>query len=570
MSSIDEVKSRIDIVELASEAGVKLHRSGRIYVCLAVGILLTACGQFTLGPLSTISPSPTVAEIAAIRTAAAATAYVQLTKIAAGATPTATVKSGLISRPTQLPLLELTKIPGLLGAALSIETLEPFNGHNLRRVTGWNYGFNGFEWMRTSHLRTSAIIGPKGSEGGFPPPSYPAAIDLNFGKAWIPKSASLSWSERLQKIIVAREDMVEIYNLDGKLEKAYPGSLLGISPSRTKMLFKDGTWFDLVSGKTVHFDWDQKYIDEYYPRPVWSESENRVYVCCHLYGDAKTGDSYIGRDEGRGRAGMYGLSNGVWILNDRYLMQGCCDNMLWGGPPTFFDVSTKTFHYLSELANIPMNTMDNEEANQCISWFISPNGKNVWLSCSDGGYLVDLTTFKSQAYFGYSITDIYWSADGKFAWVNADLYLKDIPIQILSVDSKELKPVPDKHNCDWWHPTDNILACLSNKGQTLSLLDARTMSTQKEIALPTAFREIVWSPKGEHIALLAQDGSLWQIDYPTLENLEQLTPAMAGSTPVQPRGTKPRVNEVAWSPDGASLAFIGGLDIYIVDTKSNP
>jgi DNA primase len=29
MSSIDEIKARIDIVDLASEAGVKLRRSGR-------------------------------------------------------------------------------------------------------------------------------------------------------------------------------------------------------------------------------------------------------------------------------------------------------------------------------------------------------------------------------------------------------------------------------------------------------------------------------------------------------------------------------------------------------------
>jgi tricorn protease-like protein len=59
---------------------------------------------------------------------------------------------------------------------------------------------------------------------------------------------------------------------------------------------------------------------------------------------------------------------------------------------------------------------------------------------------------------------------------------------------------------------------------------------------------------GDRMVFTATDGSLWKIDYPTLEALEQLTPAL------------PNVTQVNWSPDGNSIAFISGSDIYIVDT----
>jgi Tol biopolymer transport system component len=85
-------------------------------------------------------------------------------------------------------------------------------------------------------------------------------------------------------------------------------------------------------------------------------------------------------------------------------------------------------------------------------------------------------------------------------------------------------------------------------------MDVRTLSVQK-LSLPAAFREPVWSSEGNRIALVAEDGSLWQVDYPTLENLEQLTP------------TLPDVHAVNWSPDGDSIAFISGSDIYVVETN---
>jgi len=76
----------------------------------------------------------------------------------------------------------------------------------------------------------------------------------------------------------------------------------------------------------------------------------------------------------------------------------------------------------------------------------------------------------------------------------------------------------------------------------------------KEWELPSTFDNLIWSPDGSHIALIAKDGSLWQVDYPNLENFEQLT---------EPT---PDVRGVSWSPDDNSIAFVSGSDIYIVDT----
>ena len=101
---------------------------------------------------------------------------------------------------------------------------------------------------------------------------------------------------------------------------------------------------------------------------------------------------------------------------------------------------------------------------------------------------------------------------------------------------------------------DAMLAYFSEDQLTLSLLDAETM-TMQEVVLPVIGREIVWQPTGDHIAMIAEDGSLWQIDYPGLQTIEPLT---------QPR---PEVKNAAWSLDGTSLSFTNLVDIYIVDVN---
>jgi Tol biopolymer transport system component len=75
--------------------------------------------------------------------------------------------------------------------------------------------------------------------------------------------------------------------------------------------------------------------------------------------------------------------------------------------------------------------------------------------------------------------------------------------------------------------------------------------------LPSTFDGLIWSPDGDHIALIAKDGSFWRVDYPNMENFEQLTQPMSFTD----------VRDIIWSPDGTSIAFIKGTDIYIIDTN---
>jgi len=96
------------------------------------------------------------------------------------------------------------------------------------------------------------------------------------------------------------------------------------------------------------------------------------------------------------------------------------------------------------------------------------------------------------------------------------------------------------------------MAYLTKQNQTLNIIDAQDMSV-REWDLPSTVDDLIWSPDGNHLALVATDGSLWQVDYPQMKNFEQLTqPIPAGN--------------IQWSPDSKSIAFISGADIYIVDT----
>jgi hypothetical protein len=547
-----------------------MKNTTRISICLALGILLGACGQFTIRP-TTALPQPTATfstEVAAIHTVAAATAFVQLTEIAGSwtATPkpsvtptaTATLKPTAMLPtflpPNKMPTLEPTKIPGLLKSALSVETLDALNGHNLRRVTGWSYGFDGFEWMDTNHLLLYPIAGWTETQNfGTFAETYPAVINLGSKKTWIPELNKVKrrngfsnylprWSVQLGVLITSSQNIesqnsVFIYSPDGDLMKVYSGDLLGISPSTTKILIADDTWIDLTTGKIVDFAWYQNVggMDSFSFRPIWSPDETRVYACCYLYGDAKTGKSFgipydnitIDGKEVDKKSMDRPLYNsyGTWVLNDTYLLSQW--DAFYDSTPSFiplFDPAAKTYRNLNKLAGLPF---DFKGGPNCQRTYAPPGGRYVWVACYSGSYLVDLGTFKSQAYPHLLISSIEWSTDGKFAWVDG---VDDLNIQILSTSSKELKPLPANSQSLNWHPTDNILAYLSNKGQTLSLLDARTMVVQKEAALPVEIQQIVWSPDGKQIALLARDSSLWKIDYPKLDNLEQLTPATPNLT----------------------------------------
>lgn len=537
-------------------------------IFLIFGLQVAACNPFSSPTSTTIAwTTPTTSAARGVTPSPIAT-------VTSTSEPTQT----LGSTPTILPTIEPTRVRAMLNDALSLQRHQGINGHNLRQITGWNYGFRpgpcgGFKWLDSSHLLLYPTIGQeRAGEGGRTQDlaSQTVVIDLENGLNWLPhtneftsamKCDSVYWSRELGLLITPLEGGVETYTPDGEFVATYAeylGELIGVSPSGTKILVEDDNWIDLTNGKIIDFAWHQE-SDEfmYFPQPIWSSDETRIFTCCYHYGDARTSESYNFPHndmsiDGKKVDGALFISHGEWVKNDSYLLLQW--DFIYGSNPGFiplFDPVKRTLLDLNTLANIPseVNGLPN-----CQETSASPAGDYIWAECYTGNYLITLSSFESQEYPDYKNVDINWSADGRFALLES-YDMENNRLQILSVSSKELMPLPANpfvNGLPWWHPTDNVLAYISEDGQHLELLNAQNMSVQ-ELELPSAFLSIEWSPTGEHLALVAENGSIWQVDYPKLENLEQITPPLPG------------VDDVKWSPDGVSFAFVSGTDIYIVD-----
>ena len=532
------------------------------------------------------------------------------------------------------PTLNPTEIPGLLQRALVVEPPTPFNGHAIQRITGWTNGFHGVDWLDANHLSVHPIVGLMSIPSERMAPKTDAAVlNLRSKKFWIPFPGHTGphdggtalllplWSAQLGVMIAfPSENSTGIYSPDGVLISSYTGTLQDISPSVTKLLMADGTWIDLASGKMVKFTWkppaDKVYENTDVVSPKWSADETRVYTCCCHYGDARTGAS-LDMPSNHIKLDGKELDNfdffnmyGTWMLGGKYMLSqwnGVFDDKIGFVP--LFDPAAKTYINLNARLGIPYS-LTTVGATYCNRADASPDGRYVWMRCADSSYLVDLATFASHAYPNFVLTDIEWSPDGKFALVTGtDQYFSQVPRKIVSVASGELKPAPD---CSYdWAEDGHLLYCYD---QQLTFVDAKTLTVQAQADLPAdiwsvgwsldgkrlmlwtkdkslwqidypglgnlkktdypaGYQLINWSPDGNHLALKAQDNSLWLIDYPTFDHLEQLTPAMPGSIHdpgYLPDRTVARVRNVTWSPDGASLAFVGDMDVYIVDVKSRP
>ena len=177
------------------------------------------------------------------------------------------------------------------------------------------------------------------------------------------------------------------------------------------------------------------------------------------------------------------------------------------------------------------------------------------------GYLVNASRLRDSQLH----TSVGWSPHGKFMFINS---------QVLTLSNNELRvlpkrPEPSKKHpvSNAGHPTKEVIASISadeQKKQALFLFDVENLSYQI-LNLPPEFYEaysdatkIIWDPKGDRMVLVTVDGSLWQLDFPSLKNMEQLTPPM------------PKVKDIFWSPDGTYISFVSDKDIYIVDANINP
>jgi hypothetical protein len=582
--------------------GMKSYIKACVFFVLCLTMI--GCTQIEMQETATITPSPVI--VATATTNFELPTFALPTLSGHGALPTIAFNTPAVGTPTpystpdiskfELPYFESTVIPGLLQSNLTTETLTNFEGYNVKRISGWRYGFNGLVWMDANHLLLYPTAGIYSIGGGWHPGIFPAVANLDSGTFWIPlpswrganyQPALPRWSSQLGVLIAAASDnSVGIYSPDGTVQKIYEGEFLGVSPSATKLLIDD-TWIDLSSGKTVQFAWQQTEIAENYPgmyslRPIWSPDETRVYTCCYRYGDATTGESlaipyYAITLDGENTEYPFEALFGTWVMNDKYLLP------IWGGvwdgrysDVYLFDPAAKTYRNLSVLAGISYEW--NGADPYCNRPSAQDGGQYVWVDCKDGGHLIDLATFQSRSYpppadgpYGggnYTTLDLKWSPDGSFAW-----FTQDGVENVISGATGKVKSLPKDCSGIGWHLEDNVLLFSCNSGENLSLLDAQTGSILKQAILPDDLSAMRWSQDGKHYDLMSRDdNSLWQLDYPDLDNLKQVTPAMPELKQIisNPNLAESPIQEIVWSPDNSAVAFISAQDIFVVQIENKP
>lgn len=567
-------------------------------IILALGMLISACGQALQG-----TPTPgMISSTPALTPSQTPTAPIESTPTQFDPLsiplPTLAFPDGTNILfptpdpriPTLLPTIDPKLVSDLLRKSISIQTLTGINGHNVQRITGWDNGFrrsnqcNSFQWLDSNHL----ILYPRTGEGKKPAmdssvradlSSQHVVINLTNGNLWLrpPSSVtiyewdcdSIYWSRELGIIINQQEyattfgplqKAVFIYTLDGQKVAEYWGEILGVSPSGEKILVDEDTIIDLRSNKVIDLAWHMNYDVGDSPTLYWSSDETRLYRCCFYYADLKTGNSYDfrwselhGTDEKQLTIPMHPHQYGHWVRNGEYfLIEWDYWTILYGDPIPMFSPSEKRYYDIGEIAEIPDSVVSTSTSE------VSPDGTYVWIKGygDDGqyhGFLVNLVNFKTVS-FDNPGDYFVWSSDSKYILMSIHDWSSDTgSFNILPAIGNILTPSPiELTTIPVWHPNDSVLAFLTEQNQMLTILNAKDISMNAQ-KLPSTFDNLIWSPDGSLIALVATDGSLWQVDYPKMENMEQLTEPM------------PNIRNVSWSPDGNSIAFVSGTDIYIVD-----
>lgn len=535
-------------------------------IFLGICIYLLACGL-----ASQVTPSPVASP--------SATSTETMTPVPSRTATATSIPTLPYNPPTLFPTFDPTSVPKLLNEAFSVQTMEGLSGHKVRQITGWDYGFLqdpccSYHWLDSNHLLLYPRTGQQIDEftgRSEDLSSQPVIMNLENGSPWLPWSnttTSIYFSQELGIVFQQQlyssatgptQENVVTYTFDGQEIARYWGKILGVSPSGEKILVDDDTLIDLRDNKIIDLAWYMDYDLEMSSKLYWSSDETRVYRCCFYYADLKTGKSYNfewsvlrGVDGKSVSFSMHPHVDGQWVRNDTYfLVKWDYWTVYYGDPIPLFSPVEMKYYDLAEIAGISPSLTSNA------TYAVSPDGMYVWIKSSseaDGviySFLVNLATFETVAY-DVPAMDFSWSPDSNFAWLNTQSSL-DEPSQtnyLLSVSSKKMNSI-NYGSIPLWRPDDHVFAYVS--GNKLKLMDVQTKSI-REFSLSTTFRGIVWSPNGDSIALIADDGSLWQVDYPKLEKLEQLTPPL------------PDVSEVKWSPNGDSIALMSNTDIYVVET----
>ncbi len=383
--------------------------------------------------------------------------------------------------------------------------------------------------------------------------SQPAVLSLESGRVWLPIANQLStwdhhpflWSDALQVLIVAQEGEALLMNTAGECMQRFPGGVpLSLSPSG-KHLLAGGIWRDLKTGQTVDFG-DLQMLS-----PDWSADETR------LIGSARFADARSGQHNYVDPPGLYpagrgggGIIRERWVLDDtRIMIEWDFDN---GKSPVvpLIDPQTLTYEDLCDRAKLP------NDFTGCywgVQPRIAPDGEYAIV----GNYLIDLRTFVALSppddfHFGG------WSPDSQFIVLsrNWDMENQSAEYSLLSLNERNIRPISNVPVTRMtWNAQSDHLAFLNETRDTLIILSIETW-TIYQVSLPGSGVSVFWQPQSNALAVLTDNGSLWQLATLDSDTVEPLTPPFVD------------VRNVRWSPNGVFIAFIVGPDVYIVSTDT--
>jgi WD40 repeat protein len=468
--------------------------------------------------------------------------------------------------PTFVPTLDPNGLADRLGDAFVVNELPGTNGHPLLQITGWEYGFRSpgyckfgpYRWLDETHL----LLFPKvGEEEGMGTVEWTRPVVINMdGNAWLPpvdarsdRCRSVEWSPALQALISSQDGNLLVSKVDGGLLKSIAGkgdSGFMLSPSGEKILAHN-TWIDLINDNEIYFGWDAGKGAIFIP--AWTQDEARVFNCCYAYGDATSGEAgqfNLGGLVQVGR-GLYPGFSGIesrWVLSDTHSMT------LWDfyidgdqiGIVPLFVPEAQAYVDVRNLVGIPAD-------QYCQLTSVSPDGNLIWMNCgSQDDYLIDLRSYDKNWFTEEQLSA--WSTDSQFALIarftnfqerlgNFELFSTTTRQRQMLSDTLIHEPV--------WSPQGQRLAYLSEDGQKLVLENIEN-NTSQSASLPGVFQQILWSPNANSLALVAKDGSLWLVDVYDITEPEQISSPLPGA------------HDVRWSPDGSRLSLVSGNDLYIV------
>jgi WD40 repeat protein len=184
---------------------------------------------------------------------------------------------------------------------------------------------------------------------------------------------------------------------------------------------------------------------------------------------------------------------------------------------------------------------------------ISPDGRHIWVGCSEGSYLIYLEDHISLP-FEDVINVISWSPTGRFALLASewDLFNKQGTAALFDILYGTRLPFSEQRiSKPTWNPGEDILAYYSEDNSSIEIIE---LPSRREYSsrLNYPIKEIAWHPVNNRLALLLEDGSLWVNYHISSDNMVQLTPSLTDA------------RDLSWSQLGEYLAFVSGMDLYVV------